>query len=351
MKQIFIVVSILLSANALADEVIQKIAFGSCAMQTKAQPIWRAILKQQPDLFLFIGDAIYSDYDGKNRYPPTEETLKRDWNLLANEPNFKTFREQVPIMATWDNHDYGHYQAGEEFALKEISKNHFLNFFGEPDESIRRNTPGIYDAKVLGTAGKRVQIILLDTRSFKTVPKLAERPDSAKGSLGKFAPNNDPDASLLGKEQWQWLQQQLSVPAEMRLLVSSTQIIADEKGMDEWGNYPIERQRLFDLLADANTKNIVMLSGNVHFSEISELQYKNINLVDFTASGLTHTNKVYANANNKYRVSNVYDDINFGIVEIDWDATPSPSIKLVTLNDTGESVIEYLVRLQDSHTQ
>ena len=40
---------------------MQKIAFGSCASQDKAQPIWDTVIAENPDLFLFIGDNIYGD--------------------------------------------------------------------------------------------------------------------------------------------------------------------------------------------------------------------------------------------------------------------------------------------------
>jgi alkaline phosphatase D len=96
---------------------LQRIAFGSCAMQFKPQPIWDAIGKRAPDLFLFLGDNIYADYDGKNAFTSTEETLNREWRHLENEHHFSRFRKQVPIMATWDNHDYGKHDGGAEFEL------------------------------------------------------------------------------------------------------------------------------------------------------------------------------------------------------------------------------------------
>ena len=67
------------------------------------------------------------------------------------------------------------------------------------------------------------------------------------GKVGKYAPNTDKDTTILGEGQWQWLEEQLKKPAELRLVVSSTQVIPDQKGMDEWGAFPRERQRLFDL--------------------------------------------------------------------------------------------------------
>ena len=336
-----------IAANAIAVQPIQNIAFGSCAMQTKAQPIWELIAEQSPDLFLFIGDAIYADYDGKETYTPTEATLKRDWGLLANETHYKAFRSQVPIMATWDNHDYGSHDSGAEFELKEVTKTYFLDFFKEPEDSLRRMTPGIYDARIFGPKGKRVQVILLDTRWFKG-PALRDKRSKEDrqaagltGSMGKYRPNSDPDVTLLGDDQWRWLETQLRQPAEIRLIVSSTQVIADQKHMDEWGNYPLERQRLFDLIGRTQAQGVIILSGNVHFSELSKLDTDGLELYDFTSSGLTHTNAAYAAAPNPYRVAGPYDGLNFGILEIDWDAKPSPVIRLVVVNSDGAHVFEH----------
>jgi alkaline phosphatase D len=309
--------------------------------------VFRAIADSEPDLYLSLGDAIYADYDLKTKMPyeVTAETLRREWQVLKDSPDWQYLASRVPVMATWDNHDYGHYQAGEEFALKQASKEIFLDFFGEPKDSIRRQRPGIYDAKIIGPEGKRVQIILLDTRSFKTLPVLAQRPEGAKGSLGKFVPNTDPAASLLGDAQWLWLERELRRPAELRLLVSSIQVVADGKGMDEWGAYPLERKRLFKLIEKTKANNVIVLSGNAHFAEISKLQTGSFELFDFTASGLTHTNATYAAAPNPYRVAGPYDGMNFGLIEIDWKAVPSPVIRLAAMNASGEAVFQYEVPL------
>ncbi len=89
-----------------SDKTLLRIAFGSCAFQWADQPIWPVIARHKPDVFLFLGDAIYGDFDGKKPFTPTAETLRRDWGLLASKPEFRAFRDRVPIMATWDNHDY-----------------------------------------------------------------------------------------------------------------------------------------------------------------------------------------------------------------------------------------------------
>lgn len=79
--------------------------------------------------------------------------MDREWQVLAESADWQYLIERVPVMATWDNHDYGHHQAGNEFPLKEESKKLFLDLFNEPESSDRRRRPGIYDAKIFGAAG------------------------------------------------------------------------------------------------------------------------------------------------------------------------------------------------------
>ena len=120
-----------------------------------------------------------------------------------------------------------------------------------------------------------------------------------------------PGATLLGAAQWAWLAEQLAQPAELRLIASGTQIIPDEKGMDEWGNYPRERRRLINFLRDTKTNGVVLLSGNVHFGEVSGIVELDYPLLELTSSGLTHVNEHYAGMKNSYRVAGPVVELNF----------------------------------------
>ena len=286
------------------SSVISRVAFGSCAKHWQYQPVWETVIAEKPDLFLFLGDAIYADNDGATAWEVTEKQLQGEWNRLADKPEYQRFRAKVPIMATWDNHDYGTHNGGADFELKEASKKMFLDFFGEPTESERRRRAGIYHAKVFGPKGKRVQIILLDTRTFRGPFKRDQRTKEERlkiGKVGGYLPQDDGKTTVLGDVQWAWLERQLRVPAEVRLVCSSTQIIPDKKGMDEWGCFPHERQRLFDLIETTIANEVILLSGNVHFAEVSEVELKGKKLLEFTSSGLTHVNEKYANAKNEFR--------------------------------------------------
>ena len=132
---------------------VRRIAFGSCAHQDKDQPIWDAILNHNPDLFIFLGDNIYGD--------TRDMTVLRDkYAALAAKPGFRRLRERTPILAVWDDHDYGENDAGAEYPMKEASRQIFCDFFGEPAESPRRSRDGIYAAYCFGSGDQRVQVLL-----------------------------------------------------------------------------------------------------------------------------------------------------------------------------------------------
>ena len=327
---------------------VTRIAFGSCAKQWEAQPIWNTVADAKPDLFLFIGDAIYGDWHGDRPFTPTRQSLTTDWSKLAAIPQFSAIRKQLPFMATWDNHDYGSHNGGADFELKEMTKEVFLDFFGEPKNSERRKTPGIYDAKTFGPAGRRVQIILLDTRWFRSPFKKDQRSAEQRkaiGKVGNYVGNTDNNTTILGETQWQWLAEQLRHPAELRLIVSSTQIIPDQKGMDEWGAFPHERLRLFELIRSTGAEGVLLVSGNVHFAELSRLESGNRDFYELTSSGMTHNDERYANAANPHRVKGPVVEHNFGLVEIDWDAKPSPLIKLKAIGTDGDTGFEHEISL------
>jgi alkaline phosphatase D len=336
------------SWQPLPTGTVQRIAFGSCAKHWQPQPIWEAVIAAKPDLWLFLGDTIYADTDGSTAWLVSKGQLTGEWNRLADKPEFQKARAAIPMMATWDNHDYGSHSGGGEFTVKEDSKDAFLSFFEEPEDSPRWQRSGIYDAKILGPEGKRVQIILLDTKYNRSLYKTDPTPKEERlkaGKVGGYLPDNDPKKTHLGEEQWQWLEGELKEPAEVRLLCSGTQVIANEKGMDEWGNFPRERQRLFDLIGETGAKGVVLLSGNVHFAELSKSGDGPYPLFDLTSSGMTHVNEIYAKAPNAHRVQGPLAQINFGLVEIDWEAKPAPLVTLKAVGLDGAAAFEHRVSL------
>ncbi|MDX2238867.1 MAG: alkaline phosphatase D family protein [Hyphomonadaceae bacterium] len=325
------------------ERPLQRIAFGACARQTKAQPIWTEIAALRPDLFIALGDNIYADAE-------TPERFGACYAALAAKPEFAAFRAATPIRAIWDDHDYGANDGGADYPLKHDARAAFCDFWNEPADSPRRTQEGgIFTAETFGPPGRRVQIILPDLRWNRTA--LASRSRGwvryAGWALqrrlrgldvpGPYGPNPDPAASLLGDAQWRWLEAQFAVPADLRIVCSSIQVLADKAGWEGWENFPGDYARLMRLIGDA--PNVVVISGDVHFGEVSRLERAGAApLIEITSSGLTEVWPVQPP--NGRRVG-AYRGRNFGMLHIDWDAR---SVTAQVRDRRGSMRLECLLR-------
>ena len=338
--------------NLPATEPLRRLAFGSCAKQDKPQPIWDAILETKPQQFVFLGDNIYGD---------TEDItlLRAKYQLLNEQPGFQKLRATIPVLGTWDDHDYGVNDGGVEYPKKRESQQAFLDFLKVPAADPRRQQEGVYSATIVGPPGKRLQLILLDTRYFRSPLTKGFQPgEPGEGVRGVYRPNSDPAATILGDAQWKWLEQQLREPAEVRLIGSSIQLVTDEHGSETWGNFPLERRRLLNLIQQTKAAGVIVLSGDRHLAEIAKLDkhhphYIGYPLFDITSSSLnvpsgnlTKNQVRFANQINSYRVGLTYFDTNFGVVDIDWDQD-DPVIRLQVREELGEVVLQQRVRLSD----
>jgi len=292
-----------------------RIAFGSCDNQDRHQRFWAAIAAKRPDLFLMIGDNVYGDTRATGG--ATIPTLSAAYARLAARPEFRDFRARVPMLATWDDHDFGHNDGGGSFAFKGYAERMFESFWGS-DADVR-SRPGIHQQVVVGPDGKRVQIVMLDTRFFRS--DLASLPWQEKAPpLGWYVPSADPAATLLGEDQWRWLGEALDTPADLRLIVSSIQLVTDAHGYEKWGNFPRDRERFYRLLEAKGVANAVLLSGDRHQGAIYRSPVRP-GLYEITSSSLNFS---FSDPNRPWvepdpsRLGEIYGQENFGMVEIDW---------------------------------
>ena len=303
-----------------SDRAIDVIALGSCARQDKPLPVWDVIAAHEPDVFLFLGDNMYADLE-RSRREITPTDVAKAYVELAGHETFDRFRRAVPILATWDDHDYGLNDAGKELPFKAASERLMLQFFREPIDSPRWDRPGVYGSWQFGPEGRRVRVILLDTRTFRE--GLERNPKGRIGGGGPYVPTEDDSRTLLGEAQWQWLEGELRKPADVRLIGSSIQVVAREHGWETWGNFPHERSRLYELIRETRADGVIFVTGDRHLMEISRDETENVPypMWDFTASGLNEPTKNVREPN-RFRVGPVHRTTNFGVVQIDWDADP-----------------------------
>jgi alkaline phosphatase D len=338
LRQYFAAVLLALApALAHADDTpLERIAFGSCAHQDRPQPIWESIVAAKPQLFLFTGDTIYAD----TRDP---KVMKEKYDQFAALPGWQKLKKTCPVYATWDDHDYGENDAGAEYPKKVESQKLFLDFFEEPADSPRRKREGVYDAKVFGPADKSVQIILLDLRYFRG--PLKKKAKTVAGE-GPYVPSTDKTSTMLGEAQWKWLEEQLKVPAKIRLLVSSIQLVPEDHGYEKWMNLPHERERLYKLLKQSKVGGLIVLSGDRHLAELSLMDAGlGYPLYDLTSSGLNQGYQKWRKLEvNRHRVATMQYGNNFGVVTIDWKRK-DPLIGLQIRDEEGDITIQQKVPL------
>ena len=132
-----------------------------------------------------------------------------------------------------------------------------------------------------------------------------------------YHPNDT--GTVLGEDQWRWLEEELAnSAADVHLIGSSYQLIPNDHGYEKWGNFPNERQRFFDLIAKTNPARPIILSGDRHIAEFSKVDVSPAGspLYEFTSSGLTHTWSTPREEKNEFRIGELIIKRNFGIIEI-----------------------------------
>lgn len=276
------------------------------------------------------------------------DVLQAKYDMLANKPSFQNLKAKVPILATWDDHDYGWNDSGRHYPFKEESKSIFLDFFEEPADSDRRARPGIYDSYEYALGDKALQIILLDTRTFRDDlrPYAGEFSEDGRYFYGlDYAPHTDRDSTLLGEAQWQWLEEELRKPADIRIVGSSTQFGIEFNGYEAWANFPHEQQRFLDLIRKTRANGLLFLSGDVHYAEISRLKVPDLYpIYDFTSSGLSST--WHFATPNRNRIEGPVMDNHFGLLTIDY-GREDPILQMEVWDLSDNQRIEYSFPLSE----
>ena len=284
------------------------IAFGSCNKQNVENVLWDDIMQQKPNLWIWGGDNIYADTDNM-------ETLRTEYNIQLNNEDYKRLIATTKILGTWDDHDYGLNDGGEEFEMKKESQQIFLDFMGVTKNDKRRQKEGIYHTEEIKTKNGIIKIIVLDTRYFRS--RLVKDTESKK----RYKPTTDKALTILGEIQWQWLKNELQISnADFNIIVGSIQFLSWEHGFETWGNFPHEVNRLENVIANSKAKGVLLLSGDRHISEFSRKSIKGLSypLVDFTSSGLTHSYTNFSGENNKYRVGKVVSEKSYGLLKFNF---------------------------------
>jgi alkaline phosphatase D len=368
------------------NESVTSIAFGSCHDAFKLHPgdetIWKPIVQEQPDVFVWTGDAVYPPQRSVAS-PEVLTTLFQDMHTNRTI-GYHKLHPPFGIYGTWDDHDYGGNDVGKEMPQKQARREAFWKTLLElPMKQFPPERQGLYHSVLLGPADKQVKVILLDTRWNRgrhCIPSIATNVPLGAGisaairwmlaglNANAWWPLWDCwNTPVLGEEQWKWLEQELLIhnSAAVTMVVSSIQVLTTLPTMESWGHFPAERQRLLQLLGQG-ISGLVVLSGDVHHAELldpmASFAYDNTSkkkhsFIEITSSGLTHDCSqpfygalcrplLHTYNQHRYRRhhgvvedanTNIYIGRNYGMVQIDWE---QETVQLLIKDIQGNVVLQ-----------
>ena len=300
------------------SKIITNFTFGSnyYGRYSQEEDIFQVILTHKPNLWIWLGNAVYLDKPKFNAFKNTPE--KMDWDFIKllyekvkTNKYYKKLNEKVPIIGTWGDEEYGMSNGDEKNIYKESYKQYFLDFLDADSLDQRREfvNMGLYSTYSFGSGYKTVRFILLDL----------------KYSQSSYLKDNKYD--MLGEQQWNWLENIFKNKKETYTFICiSNQILPNDRYIiKKW--YSQSRKKLFDLIGKYKKSGVIFLSGGLGFAQILKtfcpLPKIGYNLYECTSSGLSHSNKFHSFINNFYHNDYLIDGknfngINFGQVSINW---------------------------------
>lgn len=304
------------------------IAFGSCNKTDKPQNLWQSIMNNHPDLWIWLGDIVYADSND-----PKE--IEKEYALQNANVGYQSLKKNCPVIGIWDDHDYGQNDGGKNFEIKKESRELLFDFLEISKSAPERNREGGYYSKIYGEPGQEVKVILLDCRYFR------DKLDKDKTGKKRYLINETGD--VLGEEQWIWLEKELTEStAQINIIGSGIQIIAEDHRYEKWANFPQAHKRLYDLLEKTKPALPIFISGDRHIAEVSKIKLPGLPspVFDITSSGMTHSYEAILKKGevNKHRVGNkLSGEKNFGVFKIDWNSEPVKV--LVQVRGLGDKLI------------
>ncbi len=277
------------AAARVADRL--RFAFASCQhYEAGLYTAYEHMLRDDVDLVIHLGDYIYEGVAKpggvRQHVGPHLHSLADYRNRHAQyktDPALQAMHAGAPWIVTWDDHEVENDYAG---LIPEDSKATLDEFKAQRTAAyqayyehmpIRRSAlPNGPDMQLYRRVpfGGLVNFHVLDTRQYRT--------DQPCGGGGKpqCEAALDPNATLLGKQQREWLFDGLSVSkAKWNVLAQQVMMArVDFKpgvdtafSMDQWPGYEADRRRVLKFLKERQVANPVVIGGDIHSNWANEL--------------------------------------------------------------------------------
>ncbi|HBH04342.1 MAG TPA: hypothetical protein DDZ42_20925 [Candidatus Rokubacteria bacterium] len=244
---------------------------GFCRRVDGGYRIFRAMARQRPDFFLFVGDTIYADRtcEGHDIVPGAAfvatslPQFRARHRYNREDPAVQDFFRTTSVYAIWDDHEVRNDFAGSVEPLMPTGRRAFLEYWPivppaeEPTRLYRKFR-----------WGRLVEVFILDTRQYRS-------------------PNTDPDGpgkTMLGGAQRRWLVDNVATSAAVWKVVVTSVPLSVPTGRperrDSWSNanvlgapeagrgFATERDLILRTLRERGVKNLVFVTADVHHAEL-----------------------------------------------------------------------------------
>ena len=285
--------------------------------------IFQSIADQQPDLTLWLGDNVYlHEQDWQSKVG-----MQYRYSHLRQLPEIQSLLRTGAHYAIWDDHDYGPNDSDRSFIGKEQAKAVFNEFWANPTQSI--SGIGVATSFSRGDC----DFFLLDNRYFRSPQKRVTG-----------------QRTILGEEQLEWIIDALCTSeATFKFVAIGGLVLSSSynvKNQNYISNYSEERTYLLDQMEANDIKNVIFLSGDKHYSEMSKLVNRRGNVVyEVTSSSLTAPANTRS-INNRFQIPGSHiQQRNFATLKVSGP-DESRTVDIVYFDANGKILWRYMIEAE-----
>lgn len=234
-----------------------KFAVVSClddAFMAEQSAMWKQVIDQKPDYLFMIGDNVYADRkNGVNNSPASPRQLWERYVETRHTLDFFFAKELIPVLAVWDDHDYGMSDGNKTYEYKKESREIFETFFAQDAVlGIWSRGPG-----VSGWLNAFEQnFVFVDDRSFRT-------PNEGSG---------DEEETHWGSEQEKWVLAKLKESTQPSWIIQGDQFFGAYAPFESYErNHPQSFKKIMKQLGE-DKEPVVFISGDRHLIEYMKIE-------------------------------------------------------------------------------
>ena len=266
-----------------------------------------------PDLFIFAGDNVYGDFNTADA-----ADLKQAYESAQDIAGYTRLRGRCRISRSGTITTMASMTAAPTSPQGGGERMNSSKFWNVPADDVRRSREGIYNARIIGPPGMRVQVVLLDLRWFRSPLK----PTDQRGAPGKerYVPDADPAKTMLGDAQWAWLAARAAQAGRGAALVSTIAGAGRGPWLGALGQFPARAPEAVrhDPRQQTPTASCCCRATAISARSIARRRRAGYPLYEITSSGLNMVLLGRAASPDPIAWAASMPAANFGVVDIDW---------------------------------